>query len=70
MILACITGACRLHALQVNNAAIDGTISEVGNPETFRQEVSWPVTSQHAFLKLSFSVHIYKEKRLNFTTRE
>lgn len=24
----------------VNNAAIDGTISEVGNPETFRQEVA------------------------------
>lgn len=40
MILACITGACRLYALQVNNAAIAGTISEIGNPETFRQEVS------------------------------
>ena len=40
MILACITGACRLYALQVNNAAIAGTVSEIGNPETFRQEVS------------------------------
>lgn len=26
--------------LQVNNAAIAGTTSEIGNPETFRQEVS------------------------------